>query len=221
MAKGFQGFDRDAVAFLHELATEQNREWFAENKQRYEDRWVAPMTALLDEVAARAAKAYAPIKLTPPKLFRIYRDTRFAKDKSPYKTHVAGWIGAGSSGALYVHFGIDEEFVGVGTYFFEDKQIGRWRKLVAADATGKPLAKLVTKLRKAGYNVGGHDDYKKVPKPFDPEHPRAEFLKMKGLTGGFPELPKGILHRPELADWLVKHAKATAPLVVWLARNIR
>ena len=221
MASGFKGFDRDAVAFLHELAAEQDREWFAANKQRYEERWVEPMTALLEDIKARTAKAYAPIKLTPPKLFRIYRDTRFSKDKSPYKTHVAGWIGAGSSGALYVHFGIDEEFVGVGTYFFEDKQIGRWRKLVADDKTGKPLAALVTKLRKSGYTVGGHDDYKKVPKPFDPEHPRAEFLKMKGLTGGFPEMPKGMLHRPELADWLVKHAKATAPLVVWLARNIR
>jgi uncharacterized protein (TIGR02453 family) len=221
MDSGFRGFDRDAVAFLHELAAEQNREWFAANKARYEEHWALPMTMLLENVAARIAKAYAPVKLAPPKLFRIYRDTRFAKDKSPYKTHVAGVIRAGSSAAMYVHLGIDEEFVGVGTYFFEDNQLPRWRKLVAADATGKPIAALIGKLRKAGYQVGGHDDYKKVPKGYAPNHPRAELLKMKGLTGGFPEMPKGMLHKPELADWLVKHAKATAPLVVWLARNVK
>jgi len=221
MASRFQGFDRDAVAFLHELAAEQNREWFAANKARYEARWALPMTLLLEDVAARIAKAYAPVKLAPPKLFRIYRDTRFAKDKSPYKTHVAGVIRAGSTSAMYVHFGIDEEFVGVGTYFFEDHQLPRWRKLVAADASGKPIAALIGKLRKAGYHVGGHDDYKKVPKGFAPDHPRAELLKMKGLTAGFPDMPNGMLQKPALADWLVKHAKVTAPLVVWLARNVR
>jgi uncharacterized protein (TIGR02453 family) len=221
MADGFRGFDRDAVAFLHELAAEQNREWFAANKERYEQRWVAPMTALLEDIRRRTAKAYGPVKLSPPKLFRIYRDTRFAKDKSPYKTHVAGMIRAGSSSALYLHIGIDEEWVGVGTYFFEPTQLPRWRKLVAADATGKPLAALIGKLRKAGYRVGGHDDYKRVPKGFAPDHRRAELLKMKGLTGGFPDLPAGMLHRPELADWLVRHVKATAPLVVWLARHVK
>ena len=217
----FNGFDRDAITFLHELAAEQNREWFAANKQRYEQRWVEPMTALLDDVRGRIAKAYPGVKLAQPKLFRIYRDTRFAKDKSPYKTHVAGVIHAGSSSAMYIHVGLEEEFIGVGTYFFEDSQIGKWRKLVAADKTGKPLAALVAKLRKQGYPVGGHDDYKKVPKPYDADHPRAEFLKMKGLTGGFPAIPKGLFHKPGLTDWLVKHCIATAPLVVWLARNIK
>jgi uncharacterized protein (TIGR02453 family) len=224
----FAGFDRDAVQFLHELAANMTKEWFAANKERYEARWVAPMQALLDDVAARLAKPYAPVKLGAPKLFRIYRDTRFSKDKSPYKTHVAGVIpiasnkmGEGGCAAMYMHFGIDEEFIGVGTYFFDDKQLAKWRKLVAADKTGAPLAKLVAKLRAAGYPVGGHDDYKKVPKPYADDHPRAELLKMRGLTGGFPAMPKGMLHDAKLADWLVEHGRATAPLVVWLAQNVK
>jgi uncharacterized protein (TIGR02453 family) len=218
----FIGFDRDAMQFLHELTAEMNREWFEANKPRYQARWVEPMTALLTEVRQRLAKAYAPIKLGPPKLFRIYRDTRFSKDKSPYKTHVAGMLPLREGcTAMYMHIGIDEEFVGVGTYYFEDTQLPRWRKLVAADKTGKEIAGIVGKLRKAGYQVGGHEDYKKVPKGFAPDHPRAEFLKMRGLTGGFPDMPKGLLHKPALADWLVKHATATAPLVSWLYRNIK
>ena len=91
-AAKFIGFDRDAMQFLHELTVEMNREWFEANKARYQMRWVEPMAALLGEVAGRLAKVYAPVKLGPPKLFRIYRDTRFSKDKSPYKTHVAGAI---------------------------------------------------------------------------------------------------------------------------------
>jgi uncharacterized protein (TIGR02453 family) len=221
-APKFTGFDRDAMQFLHELTLEMNREWFEANKARYQARWVDPMAALLGEVSARIAKTYAPIKLGPPKLFRIYRDTRFSKDKSPYKTHVAGMIPLREGcTAMYIHIGVDEEFVGVGTYYFEDKQLPRWRKLVAADKTGKEIASIVTKLRKAGYAVGGHEDYKKVPKGFAPDHPRAEFLKMRGLTGGFPTMPKGLLHKPGLADWLVEHAKATAPLVTWLYRNVK
>ncbi|NVB80494.1 MAG: DUF2461 domain-containing protein [Kofleriaceae bacterium] len=218
----FKGFDRDAIQFLHELSVEMNREWFEANKDRYKRVWVEPMTALLDEVSTKLARSYAPIKLGKPKLFRIYRDTRFSKDKSPYKTHVAGSIPLRENlAALYVHLGLDEEFVGVGTYFFDDKELPRWRKLVAADKTGKEIAAIIGKLRKAGYPAGGHDDYKKVPKGFDPEHPRAELLKMKGLTGGMPQIPKGLLHKPGLADWLVKHAKATAPMVAWLYKNVK
>jgi hypothetical protein len=59
-----------------------------------------------------------------------------------------------------------------------------------------------------------------VPRGFDPDHPRAEYLKMKGLTAGFPEIPAGLLCKPGFADWLVKHGKVLAPLVVWLHKNV-
>jgi uncharacterized protein (TIGR02453 family) len=226
--EAFAGFDPDAVQFLHELAANMNKPWFDANKERYETRWVKPMAALLDDIGARLAKAYAPVKLGAPKIFRIYRDTRFSNDKSPYKTHVAGALPlAGNKmsdsgcAAMYIHLGIDEEFIGVGSYYFDDKQLAKWRKLVAADKTGKAIAALVAKLRTAGYPVGGHEDYKKVPKPYAEDHPRAELLKMRGLTGGFPAIPKGMLHEAELADWLVEHGKVTAPLVTWLATNVK
>ena len=96
-----------------------------------------------------------------------------------------------------MHVELEEEYFGAGTYYFEDTQLPRWRKLVAADKTGKQIAGIVSKLRKAGYAVGGHDDYKKVPKGFAPDHPRAELLKMRGLTAGFPALPKGHLHKAD------------------------
>ena len=216
----FSGFSKEAPGFFHELAAEMNKEWFEANKARYQSLWVEPMTQLLTELSAKIAKSYAPLKPGEPKLFRIYRDTRFSKDKSPYKTHIAGVIRSTVGSPIYMHIGIDEEWVGCGTYFFEDKQLAKWRKLVAADKTGKEIAGIVAKLRKAGYSVGGHEDYKRVPKPYPEDHPRAEFLKMRGLTAGFPEIPRGMLHQAKLLDWLAKHAKATAPMVVWLRKHL-
>jgi uncharacterized protein (TIGR02453 family) len=222
----FTGFDRNAMQFWHELASEMTKDWFVANKQRYETEWVAPMTALLGDVARRLAPAYRPLALGAPKVMRIYRDVRFSKDKAPYKTHIGAVItlagkavGEGGNAAMYVHLGVDEEFVGVGCYQFDAAKLAKWRKAVAG-APGAALQQLIGKLRKAGYVVGGHDDYKKVPRGFEPDHPRAELLKMKGLTGGPPEIPAGLLCKPGLADWLVKQGTAMAPLVIWLHRHV-
>jgi uncharacterized protein (TIGR02453 family) len=96
----FRGFDRDATQFWHELASEMSRDWFTANKPRYQSLWVEPMLALLREVARRLAPAYRPLKLGEPGVLRIYRDLRFSRDKTPYKTHIAGLIRlAGAAGA--------------------------------------------------------------------------------------------------------------------------
>jgi uncharacterized protein (TIGR02453 family) len=222
----FTGFDRAAMQFWHELASEMNRDWFVANKDRYEALWVTPMIALLTDVGRRIAPAYRPLTLGPPKVLRIYRDVRFSNDKTPYKTHIGAVItvagkavGEGGNAAMYLHFGIEEELVGVGCYRFDGDKLRAWRKAVAGKA-GAALVPVIAKLRKAGYAVGGHDDYKKVPTGFAADHPRADLLKRKGLTGGFPEIPAGLFHKAELADWLVKHGKAMAPLVIWLHRNV-
>jgi uncharacterized protein (TIGR02453 family) len=225
----FTGFDRDAMQFFHELSLEMNRDWYDANKQRYTERWVEPMTALLETVAARLAKTYAPIKIGTPKLFRIHRDVRFSKDKTPYKTHCAGMLPLhqakkpveGGCTVLYLHLGVDDEYVGAGTYFFDEKQLPRWRKLVAAPKSGAEVSALITRLRKAGYAVGGHEDYKKVPKGFAPDHPRADLLRMRGLTAAFPPIPRGLVHKPKFVDWIVDHSKKVAPLVAWLHRNVK
>jgi uncharacterized protein (TIGR02453 family) len=225
----FTGFARNAMQFWPELAAEMSKDWFAANKERYETEWVAPMTALLGEVARRLAPAYKPLPLSPPKVMRIHRDVRFSKDKAPYKTHIGAVIavagkqagpkvGPTGNAAMYVHLGLEEQFVGVGCYRFEDAQLAKWRKAVAGKP-GEALQLLITRLRKAGYEVGGHDDYKKVPRGFAPDHPRAELLKVKGLTASPGEIPAGLLRKPAFADWLVKHGTAMAPLVIWLHRN--
>ena len=68
--------------------------------------------------------------------------------------------------------------------------------------------------------MSGHDDYKKVPRGFAEDHPRAALLKQKGLTAMFPAIPRGLIHKPAFADWLAEHAIATAPLVTWLGAHV-
>src|SRR5215467_1843888 len=88
----FHGFDRDAMQFWHELASEMSRDWFIANKQRYQSVWVEPTLTLMREVARGLAPAYKPFALAEPGVLRIYRDLRFSRDKTPYKTHIAAVI---------------------------------------------------------------------------------------------------------------------------------
>ena len=79
---------------------------------------------------------------------------------------------------------------------------------------------MIARLRRRGYDAGGYEHYARVPKGFAPDHPRAELLKYKGLICTFPALPAGLLRKPELARWLLAHARAAAPLVIWLRRHL-
>ncbi len=225
-AAEFVGFAGTAMQFWHELAMQMSREWFVENKPRYEAEWVAPMAALMANVRGRLEQVYAPMKIGEPSVMRIYRDVRFAKDKTPYKTHIAAVIRpAGKPAAmigtavLYLHLGLEEEYVGVGAYQFDPKKLVKWRKLVAGKG-GAEIQQLVDRLRAAGYTVHSYDAYKKVPTGFAADHPRAELLTYKGLTCGFPEIPRGLITKAKFADWVFEHAKATALLVSWLSRNL-
>jgi uncharacterized protein (TIGR02453 family) len=181
------------------------------------------MKELLDAVRDGVDSAFEHTDLDTPKLFRIYRDVRFSKDKSPYKTHVGGVIPTKRRGkitevpmALYFHVGQPESFGASGHYMMDAPTLARFRKAVADDKQGKELEKLLGALKKKGYQVDSHDTYKRVPAGFDPDHPRAEHLKRKGLTVSFPAIPKGLLASPKLLPWIVTQVKTAAPLVEWL-----
>ncbi|MEI9935967.1 MAG: DUF2461 domain-containing protein [Pseudomonadota bacterium] len=219
----FAGFADANAKFFQLLAKHQDRAWFQAHKAEFEAGWQAPMKELLAEVRAGIDRAYRHCDLDQPKLFRIFRDVRFAKDKSPYKTHVGGLIPITRRGnvtevpmALYVHVGQPNSFAAAGQYMMDPRSLERYRAAVADEQRGKELIKLLVALTKKGFLVRSHDSYKRMPKGYDADHPRAEHLLRKGLTVGFPELPKGILASPKFSPWLVGQAKLAAPLVEWL-----
>lgn len=219
----FQGFADPTAKFFKQLAKNQDRAWFQAHKAELEAGWQEPMGELLAEVRKGVDSAYKHCDLDEPKQFRIYRNMRFSKDKTPYKTHVGGLIPTKRQGkvtevpmAIYVHVGEPESFAAAGHYMMDARMLERFRAAIADDKRGRELDKILNALTKKGFVVRSHDSYKRVPKGYDPEHPRAEHLKRRGLTVTFPALPKGILSSAKLGAWLVTHAKAAAPLVEWL-----
>jgi len=220
----FEGFaDRDA-RFFRALAKHQDREWFALHRREYEEGWLAPMRALLAEVRERIDGFFPQDPLADPKVFRIHRDVRFAKDKSPYKTHIGGYIAIDGGSAplvpmpLYLHVAATEAFVAAGHYMMDGPQLARFRAAVLDDAQGARLADVLRRLERAGFTVGSHEMLRKVPRGLDPAHPRADLLRRKGLVVSFPTLPRNLLVERRLVDWLVAHTKRVVPLVDWLVR---
>jgi len=96
-------------------------------------------------------------------------------------------------------------------------QLARFRAAVVDDGRGAAVAAILRKLERAGFEVGSHDALQRVPRGFDPEHPRAALLKRKGLIVSYPELPRKLLVEAALVDWIVAHTKRVVPLVEWLA----
>ena len=220
----FTGFADDDGKFFKALARKNERAWFLAHKGEFETGWNGPMKELLSQVRDAVDKAYAHCDLAEPRVFRIFRDVRFSKDKSPYKTHIGGLVPTQRTGskvtdlpmALYFHVGATERFGAAGHYMMEPASLERFRAAVADDKRGRELTKILAGLAKKGFKADSHDAYKRVPKGFDPEHPRADLLKRKGLTVSFPAIPKGLLASPKLVKWLADASKAASPLVEWL-----
>jgi len=223
----FEGF-ADPV-FFRDLAKKQSRDWFNAHKSEYEEGFVKPMQALLTEASARLDRSYPDCELGEPKVFRIYRDVRFSKDKSPYKTHAAGVLSVRFGGskvteapaALYVHLGFNERYSGAGLYHMEGRTLDRYRAALSDEKKGKELGRMLAKLEKANMTFSAASSLKTAPRGTDPDHPRARFLKLKGLVAMFPEFPAPLVKKRALLDWVVERGKAAAPLVRWLAHETR
>lgn len=220
----FEGFADTEGRFFKALIKNQNRAWFQAHKADYEQGWAEPMRLLLAEVRERIDPYFPHVDLAEEaKVFRIFRDVRFSKDKTPYKTHVAGILHVKRTGkitevpaVLYVQFGPLESILAAGHYMMDSEQLARYRAAIVDDKQGKDLAAILKKLQRAGYEPGSADVLKNAPRGFDPEHPRVDLLKRKGLVVSFPEVPKKLLASRALVDWMVKATKPVAPLVEWL-----
>src|SRR5262244_1403005 len=146
--KHFSGFPKEGLRFLRELKRNNNREWFQEHKRIYEESLKRPMAELIAIVAADFQK-FAPEMVASPKssAYRIYRDTRFSKDKSPYKTHIAavfprGGLGKHEGAGFYLHINPSELLIGGGLYMPLPEDLSSVRQKISDDA--ESFLKIVT-----------------------------------------------------------------------------
>lgn len=203
----FTGIPTAALDFYDDLEADNSKTFWTAHKHVYEESVRAPMEAL----AAALAKDFGE-----GKLFRPYRDVRFAKDKTPYKTHQGVWF---EQSRVYVQISAAGLFVAAGYWRTETSQVERLRRAVAHDLHGPALDKALAGLTKKGFRIGG-DQLTRVPKGYEKDHPRADLLRYKTLTAakdlGFPDW----LATPRTRTEVAKQWKAMSPLVEWLDQHV-
>ena len=203
---GFKGWPEGALVFYEGLEADNSKAYWLDHKDVYERDVKRPMEALLADLAAEFGE---------PRLFRPNRDTRFSRDKSPYKTAIAARIGHG-----YVQFSADGLLAGAGTYHMAPDQLERYRDAVAADRTGRKLADVVDKLRAARIEVTAMETLKSAPRGYPKDHPRIELLRHKGLVAMKSWPAAGWLSTAGAKKRVVDLFHATAPLLAWLDAHV-
>ena len=216
----FSGFSPDALAFLRSLKRNNRREWFEERRDIFESAVKAPMLSLIERLTGGMSD-YAPAHMRPAAkiLFRIYRDTRFSADKSPYKNHLGAWwarvgMEKTSGAGYYIHISATELVVAAGAYMPEKEQtLAIRRHLLANHEQWKKLIEDRRLLR--AFDVHDPAALTRPPKGFPPDHPAIEWIKWRqwGMT---KHLPAENAMRPDLAEMIEQRFRLITPLVDFL-----
>ncbi len=202
-------FHRSLFQFLKELEANNNRDWFNQNKSRYEDVLVDPSLSFISAFGPQLKKISPHFDAIPKKtggsLFRIYRDTRFGKDKTPYKTHVGIHFrhkrakDAHAPG-FYLHLHPTGSFIGAGIWRPDGPSLRKIREAIDADPTGWRRA--TGKRFHESLSLAG-DSLVRPPKGYDPDHPLIDDLKRKDFIA-----TRNIPQKMVLADDLVSQFAA-------------
>ncbi len=216
----FPGFPDEAMTFFRGLERNNRREWFQPRKPVFDEKVKAPMLQLVAALNAELER-FAPLHVTEPEsaIYRIYRDTRFSKDKKPYKTHIAAYfprrgMARHTASGYYVGVSHKEVAVGGGLYMPAPEGLlavrnhiaekhGEFRKIVQ----GKALRKLVGELH--------GDQLTRVPKRFAADHPAADLLRYKQFFV-YIELPPDLATLRTMQGEIRKRFEAMAPLIDFL-----
>ena len=215
-------FSSDLFKFLKELKTNNNREWFAANKSRFESsvrdpflRFIADFAPLLHSISPRFV---ANPKPTGGSLFRIYRDIRFSEDKSPYKTHMAAsfpHVRARkdvSAPGFYLHLEPRSSFVAAGVWHPDASTLTRVRTAIVERPN------VWRAIRRSKLEVQGAR-LTRPPKGFDPNHPLVEDLKLKDFVASVTFTDKQICNPRFILDFAATCRKMS-PLVRFLATSL-
>ena len=205
----FEGFPTAALDFYDDLEIDNTRSFWEAHKHVYAESVLAPMKALTAALEPEFGTA---------KVFRPYRDVRFAKDKTPYKTHQGAFVAVAPRTGFYVEVSPRGVRTGGGCYDFEPARLASFRAAVAHDTYGPELEALLAETERQGYETGG-DLLKTAPRGFDKEHPRIALLRHRTLFVGHLIGFEPVIHTSELLDLVREDWRSIRPVVDWIARN--
>jgi uncharacterized protein (TIGR02453 family) len=206
----FRGFPEEALALYAGLEADNSKAYWTANRHVYDDQVVPAFAALSDAVE----EEFGVFRLTRP-----YRDVRFSKDKSAYKTRAYGRAEGEGGASYYVQLGAEGLGAGAGYFHLAPDQLERYRAAVDDDRRGARLVEVVDELGGADAVVS-FDQLKTAPRGWSRDHPRIDLLRRKGLAL-YEELSAGRwLHRPEALDRITEVWRCADPLVRWLDTNV-
>jgi uncharacterized protein (TIGR02453 family) len=215
----FDGFPKEGLDFLRRLKKNNNREWFASHKTEYEELVKLPMQSLVASLRGPITKIAPEIDVNPKKsIFRIYRDTRFSRNKEPYKTNVAAvfhphghWQ---KSAGLYLHIEPGEIFLGGGIYMPASDELKKLRAGIAA--RGDELLEIVrTRSFKRLFGEVEGEKLQRVPVGYPADHPMGPWLKYKSLYTS-ASLPESDCYRPGFVRQVVSMYKEMVSFIRFL-----
>ena len=205
----FTGFPVAALDFYDDLEMDNTKTFWTAHKAVYDTAVKAPMTALTDSLEPEFGKA---------KVFRPYRDVRFAKDKTPYKTAQGAFVASGPATGWYVEVAAPGVRVGVGFYEASGERLAAIRSAIADERTGAELVGILDAMRADGWTLGG-ETLKTSPRGYDADHPRIELLRHKSMTLGRSYGFDPVIHTPQLVDRVRDDWRAATPFVEWVAAH--
>jgi uncharacterized protein (TIGR02453 family) len=224
----FSGFKPEIFAFLRDLEQNNNREWFAEYRDRYENDYLAPAMDFVNAMYEAAAALTPPHKAVAKingSVRRINRDVRFSKDKSPYnaRLHLVFWTGDHPNRSPAIHLILDPESIGFGAgqWAFSADQIDQYRNAISKPASRKGLSQAVERANAVGCEMG-LPELKKIPKGFDESADWSSLLRHKSIvcrTFSRVQAPDEMF-TPHAASYFTNLFAELAPLNAWINKCI-
>lgn len=205
----FAGFPEAALDFYEDLENDNTKSFWQAHKATYDEGVAAPMKALTGALEPEFGAA---------KVFRPYRDVRFAKDKSPYKTHQGAYVPTGPSTGYYVQVSAAGVLVGAGFYEASSARLAVIREAISDDAHGAQLVGILDELEGTGWTIGG-ETLKTAPRGYDVEHPRIKLLRHRSLTVGREYGFDPVIHSPALVDRVRDDWRTATPFLDWVAAH--
>ena len=222
----FDGFDRGLLRYLAELRANNHRAWFNAHRAKYETLLLEPARDFVEAVGEEL-RPFVPEVGADPRvngsIFRIARDTRFAKDKRPYKDHLDLWFWVGDrkrGPGFWFRLAPEELILGGGMHHFDPAQLEQYRTSVVEQERGGALRDEVERLGAAGYELGGHR-YKRTPRGFEAPEDRAPLLLHEGIFAWvqFSPVPEEVF-TPSFPRFAADRYRPLAPLVDWLGSSV-
>ena len=226
-ASSKNNFPDCTISFLKKLSKNNNREWFETHREEYNKNFFEPAQEFVINMGAKLFEL-SPFITAIPKIdksiFRIYRDVRFSKDKSPFKTNLGVYFWEGSkkmdSPGFYFHVDPKEFFIGAGIYMFPTDMLKKYRNLVANTPAGDELNNILKKiLKNKKYSLGGKK-YKKIPKGFSPDSKNVELLLHESVYTYYSSNNLEEIKNKNLVNFVYKIYKDMSALHFWMVKYL-